>query len=73
MSLEEYNYSDSNWKTGIAPLGYGNTSVATIIGYGGVATNKYTTAYFRKTFQLSQLSSKTDLYVSFLISYFNIY
>ena len=58
------NYSDSNWKTGIAPLGYGNTSVATIIGYGGVATNKYTTAYFRKTFQLSQLSSKTDFQIT---------
>ena len=53
-------YSDTDWASGNAPLGYGNTSVVSTIGYGGVSTSKNITAYFRKTFQLSQLSTKSD-------------
>lgn len=44
-----YYYDDSAWASGAAPLGYGDP-MATTIGYGPDATNKYTTTYFRRTF-----------------------
>lgn len=57
-------YTDAAWKNGTAPLGYISTGVATIIGYGGVAANKYPTAYFRKTFNVTGLSSKSNFIVT---------
>lgn len=49
-------YSDASWKTGIAPLGYGPLGHTTTIGFGGVSSNKYPTAYFRKTINLQDVS-----------------
>ncbi len=42
-------YDDTNWKSGPAPLGYGNNNEATVVGYGGDAGAKYTTTWFRKS------------------------
>lgn len=49
--------TDTTWRTGgcpngcliggQAPLGYGETYLHTVIGYGGDANHKYTTTYFR--------------------------
>ena len=64
------NYSDTSWKTGTAPLGYdtgNNTPITTTIGYGGNASNKYTTAYFRHDVNITNLSQKEDFQVSMFI------
>jgi hypothetical protein len=44
-----YYYDDSAWASGPAPLGYGDP-MATTVGFGPDATNKYITTYFRRTF-----------------------
>lgn len=45
-------YYDGFWASGAAPLGYGLTNIATVIGYGGVPTNRYVTTYFRREFTM---------------------
>ena len=55
------SYDDSAWKTGNAPLGYGNNYLKnTIIGYGNNVDNKYPTAYFRKTIMLDNWSDLSN-------------
>ena len=44
------NYDDGFWASGPAPLGYGLPNIATTVNYGGNATNRYTTTYFRREF-----------------------
>lgn len=46
-------FSDATWKSGPAQLGYGDGDEATIVGYGPNASAKYTTTYFRHTFQVA--------------------
>src|SRR6185369_15141421 len=41
------NFDDSGWSNGLARLGYGEPSVATVVSYGGDPANKYITTYFR--------------------------
>jgi len=50
-------YSDVSWKTGQAQLGYGAQGMKTTIGFGPDANNKYPTAYFRKSFTLTDAST----------------
>jgi len=45
-------YYDGFWKTGTAPLGYNLPNVATTINFGGVASNRYVTTYFRREFTM---------------------
>jgi len=45
-------HDDSAWPSGAAPLGYGDPTT-TVISFGGDASNKATTAYFRHTFEAS--------------------
>jgi hypothetical protein len=61
-------YNDGSWKNGNAPLGYNssNTGISTIISYGANASNKYTTAYFRKNINISNLSSKNNFAITTL-------
>ena len=40
------------WKTGISPLGYGDSVVTTEIDYGGDPKNKHLVKYFKKVFTL---------------------
>ncbi len=60
-------YNDANWKGGKAQLGYGGKGEVTTIGYGGVSTNKYITAYFRKTISISNLNSKSNFILTALV------
>ncbi|ARS42621.1 hypothetical protein CA265_24340 [Sphingobacteriaceae bacterium GW460-11-11-14-LB5] len=46
------NYNDLSWSGGPAPLGYASSGVLTTVGYGGNASSKYATTYFRKTFSI---------------------
>lgn len=40
-------YDDGAWASGPAPLGYGDEGLATTVGYGADANNKYITTWFR--------------------------
>ncbi len=46
-------YDDSSWKSGQAPLGYGDVNPATITDSGPTPANRYTTTYFRKSFTVT--------------------
>lgn len=51
----EPGYNDSQWPSGAGLLGYGTINaapVATTLGYGGNASDKYRTALFRRTFDV---------------------
>jgi hypothetical protein len=47
-------YDDSSWKSGPAPLGYGEDAVATAISFGDDPASKRATAYFRKSFRVDR-------------------
>ncbi|MES2630108.1 MAG: T9SS type A sorting domain-containing protein [Bacteroidota bacterium] len=55
------NFDDSNWKSGPAELGFGEGDEATVLSFGPDASNKYITAYFRKSFTISDLSQYTSI------------
>lgn len=44
------DYFDDFWASGPSPLGYALANIATTIGYGGSASNRYITTYFRREF-----------------------
>jgi len=52
-SWRNADFSDTNWKSGPAELGYGDGDEKTVISYGGDANNKYISSYFRKSFVLN--------------------
>jgi hypothetical protein len=54
-------FNDGTWKTGNAQLGYGDGDEATVVGYGGNASAKYVTTYFRKTFSVANTASISSL------------
>lgn len=58
------SFADSSWQAGNAQLGYGDGDETTIISYGGNASNKYITYYFRQKFVISNLY----LYSAFTIN-----
>lgn len=55
------SYDTHVWAEGNAPLGYGNTAsdYTTTLGYGGNASQKYPTYYFRKTVTLDAAPSSS--------------
>ena len=60
------SYVDTGWPLGGAPLGYGNTDEATVVSYGGNASNKYTTSYFRHSFTVPNPASVPALTLRFV-------
>ena len=60
-------YNDASWKTGVAQFGYGGKGEVTVIGYGGNASDKYPTSYYRKTFSIGDLSS-SDRYTATVLA-----
>lgn len=59
-------FNDSGWSSGPGQLGYGDGDEATIVGFGGVATNKFITTYFRRSFVIANAASFVDLTVRVL-------
>jgi len=55
---------DTGWKQGPAPLGYGESDIATSISYGTESRHKHITAWFRHRFKLDSAASVTNLYIS---------
>ncbi len=45
-------FDDAAWPVGAAPLGYGDTHLVTTVGYGADPNAKYTTTWFRVTFDV---------------------
>ncbi len=46
------NYNHNDWKTGRAPLGYGDSGMNTTLDFGEASNNKHITYYFRRTFDV---------------------
>jgi Fibronectin type III domain len=59
-------FDDSAWKSGAAQLGYGDGDEKTVVGYGGNASNKYVTTYFRKSFNVADPSQVSNLALKIL-------
>jgi secreted PhoX family phosphatase len=53
-----YN-QDSVWKSGAAPLGYGDP-MNTFVSFGSNAANKFPTTYFKKRFTVANLAALPD-------------
>jgi hypothetical protein len=53
-SWKDLSFDASGWKSGPAQLGYGHTSVKTSVSFGGNASQKFITTYFRSTFDVAQ-------------------
>ncbi|MBC7851606.1 MAG: metallophosphoesterase family protein [Chitinophagaceae bacterium] len=64
--FETSAFADGLWKTGYAQLGYGDGDEATQISFGGVASAKFITAYFRKTINISNPSAYQNFTFSVL-------
>lgn len=62
-------YNDATWSQGKAQLGYGTNfpNLATTIGYGDNANNKYLTAYFRSKLNISSLDNKDDFLITIFV------
>ncbi|HVJ66287.1 MAG TPA: tandem-95 repeat protein [Bdellovibrionota bacterium] len=58
---QDLAFDDSAWSSGQAILGYGSNGEVTTVSYGGNATNKYITTYFRKSFNVSNASTVSAL------------
>jgi hypothetical protein len=50
LGWRQPSFSDASWVAGAAPLGYGDDNMVTTVSFGGVATNKFTTTWFRHSF-----------------------
>lgn len=60
------DFDDSDWKSGLAPLGYAMDGIKTTISYGDDPEKKHTTTFLRTTFNLSStLTSSQKLVMSF--------
>ena len=49
-------FNDITWGEGPAPLGYGDNSEKTVVRYGNASNNKYVTTFFRRSFEVANLS-----------------
>jgi hypothetical protein len=76
------SFNDASWASGPSELGYGDGDEATVVNACGTATtfptctNKYITTYFRRTFNLTSVSSYTAYTMNFkrddgVVIYFN--
>ncbi|MEE8451472.1 MAG: alkaline phosphatase, partial [Thermoguttaceae bacterium] len=54
-------FDDTTWPEGPAALGFGDAHINTTIGYGPSSSNKYTTTYFRHSFEVTGAADYSDL------------
>lgn len=54
------NYNDTSWAYGPSALGYNNSNVNTTVSFGPDVTNKYITTYFRKRFDIANITAVSD-------------
>ncbi len=54
IGWEKLNNNTNKWKTGISPLGYGDSFVTTSISFGKDSLKKDIVKYFKKTFRIEK-------------------
>ncbi len=54
-------FNDASWASGNAELGYGDDDEETVVGFGGNASSKNISTYFRKAFTLASIPSALSL------------
>jgi hypothetical protein len=59
-------FDDSAWNEGAAILGYGGDRETTVIGYGTQSSQKFVTAWFRRTFRIEDPARFAALKVALL-------
>jgi len=59
------DFDDSQWKSGPAELGYGETDTKTVVGFGPNSSDKYPTTYFRTTFDVKNPSMFTGFDINY--------
>jgi len=59
-------FNDTAWPAGNALLGYGASDIVTVIPYGPNSASKYTTSYFRRSFQVADRTKFTTLRLNLL-------
>jgi CotH kinase protein/Lamin Tail Domain/Chitobiase/beta-hexosaminidase C-terminal domain/Secretion system C-terminal sorting domain len=47
------DYNDASWSQGPSQLGYGDGDEQSIVGFGPSSSNKFTTTYFRRSFNIA--------------------
>ncbi|MCC6234601.1 MAG: chitobiase/beta-hexosaminidase C-terminal domain-containing protein, partial [Verrucomicrobiales bacterium] len=57
------DFEDGSWAEGPAQLGYGDGDEATVLPFGGVASAKWITSYFRRRFDVTDPAGVTTLRV----------
>ena len=60
-------YDDGGWASGPAQLGYGDGDEATVVSYGGNASAKAITTYFRRSFTVTGAASFQSLATRLLV------
>ncbi|MFQ3577372.1 MAG: Ig-like domain-containing protein, partial [Cytophagales bacterium] len=58
------SFNDGSWKTGLAELGYGDGDESTIVSFGSSSSSKFITTYFRRAFNISNLSELSNFVLS---------
>lgn len=53
-------FNDAAWSSGAAKFGYGEGDENTVVSYGPNAANKYITTYFRKSINITNVSTFTS-------------
>jgi hypothetical protein len=61
------NFDDSAWPSGVAPLGYVDSWIATTVPYGPSSTAKYITTYFRHSFSVASPALIANLSLRLLV------
>jgi hypothetical protein len=54
-------FDDSSWASGPGQLGYGDGDEATVVSFGPDPANKYITTYFRRAFDVGDVSALSNL------------
>jgi hypothetical protein len=60
-------FDDSGWPSGPGKLGYGDSTVATVVPFGPSTTNKYITTYFRHSFEVADPRKIATLELGLLV------
>ena len=60
---KESNFDDATWSSGQAELGYGDGNEQTEVDFGPDSNNKFRTTYFRKSFNVTDVSQYQSLRV----------
>jgi hypothetical protein len=61
------SFDDRSWRSGAAPLGYGNGTVKTTVRYGANSEKKFPVTFFRKTFAVDNPSTVESLSINLLL------